>query len=354
MISGYRRMLLQDLQFNKVLLAPIELYMLICKPFAFEALNEIIETNIELGDWINYLEENDFIFSTNKPEAFPKLSLKYKYPSKITNAIVEINLNSNIVEENLQIFNELDAFNCKSILLIIFEFARNDFEQLLFDIRSTSIAQIEIIIADSSNATLDYFEEILYKNPRIKKVELFNSKEKPIASLNEHNSLLINHIKDYSNFSCGFISPKHFINNSPFLTESTSFNTCLNRKICIDLDGEIKNCPSMQKSFGNIKDTTLEEALNKPGFKDLWGIRKDDIDVCKDCEFRYMCTDCRAFIKSPNDIYSQPAKCTYNPYIALWEGQDGYISVEEWRRQNSDWEKGLKRYPLVKNPQKVE
>ena len=35
-------------------------------------------------------------------------------------------------------------------------------------------------------------------------------------------------------------------------------NTCLNRKICIDAEGNIKNYPAMAKSYGNIKDTTLE------------------------------------------------------------------------------------------------
>jgi hypothetical protein len=85
----------------------------------------------------------------------------------------------------------------------------------------------------------------------------------------------------------------------------------------------------MERSFGNIKDTTLQEAIEKPGFKELWFIHKDQIDVCKDCEFRHMCTDCRCFIKDPGNIYSQPAKCTYNPYICKWEGQDGYIPVEE-------------------------
>ena len=85
----------------------------------------------------------------------------------------------------------------------------------------------------------------------------------------------------------------------------------------------------MMQSFGNIKDTTLKEAIEKPGFKDLWFICKDKIDVCKDCEFRHMCTDCRAYIKDPENIYSQPAKCPYNPYIAKWRGEEGYVTVEE-------------------------
>ncbi len=128
---------------------------------------------------------------------------------------------------------------------------------------------------------------------------------------------------------CGCVDKSFFTINLPFFTESQCHNTCLNRKICIDAEGNIKNCPAMAKSYGNIKDTTLEEAINKPGFKDLWYICKDQIDVCKDCEFRHLCTDCRAFIKDPENIYSQPAKCTYNPYICKWQGEEGYVPVEE-------------------------
>ena len=55
----------------------------------------------------------------------------------------------------------------------------------------------------------------------------------------------------------------------------------------------------------------------------------DKIIVCKDCEFRYICTDCRIFIKDNNNIYSQPLHCNYNPYIAKWEGESEYIPVEQ-------------------------
>ena len=39
----------------------------------------------------------------------------------------------------------------------------------------------------------------------------------------------------------------------------------------------------------------------------------------KDCEFRYICTDCRVFIQEDANILSKPLKCNYNPYTALWE-----------------------------------
>jgi hypothetical protein len=56
-----------------------------------------------------------------------------------------------------------------------------------------------------------------------------------------------------------------------------------------------------------------KEALEKPGFK------KDQIEVCKDCEFRYICTGCRAYLEDPEDIHSKPLKCGYNPYTCEWE-----------------------------------
>jgi SPASM domain peptide maturase of grasp-with-spasm system len=75
----------------------------------------------------------------------------------------------------------------------------------------------------------------------------------------------------------------------------------------------------MAQSFGNIRDTTLQEALEHPDFKKYWNVKKDEIAVCKDCEFRYICTDCRAYIENPEDMYSKPLKCGYNPYTAEWE-----------------------------------
>ena len=75
----------------------------------------------------------------------------------------------------------------------------------------------------------------------------------------------------------------------------------------------------MRESFGNINTTKLIDALSRPGFKKYWNITKDQISICKDCEFRHVCTDCRAYIENPDDIYSKPLKCGYNPYTCEWE-----------------------------------
>ncbi|WP_392389175.1 SPASM domain-containing protein, partial [Elizabethkingia miricola] len=86
----------------------------------------------------------------------------------------------------------------------------------------------------------------------------------------------------------------------------------------------IKNCPAMPKIFGNVKTSSLEDALKHSEFREYWNLSKDHIEICKDCEFRYICTDCRAFteLSHQNDKgldYSKPLKCGYNPYRGEWE-----------------------------------
>ncbi|MNX99984.1 hypothetical protein D3C86_1324620 [compost metagenome] len=56
-----------------------------------------------------------------------------------------------------------------------------------------------------------------------------------------------------------------------------------------------------------------------PAFKEHWFTKKDDIAVCRDCEFRYVCTDCRAYVEDPADAYAKPLKCGYDPYANVWE-----------------------------------
>jgi SPASM domain peptide maturase of grasp-with-spasm system len=75
----------------------------------------------------------------------------------------------------------------------------------------------------------------------------------------------------------------------------------------------------MSNSYGNIVNTNLADVINNSNFTQVWTLNKDKINVCKDCEFRYVCTDCRAYLDSPLDLYSKPLKCGYDPYTCKWE-----------------------------------
>ena len=119
---------------------------------------------------------------------------------------------------------------------------------------------------------------------------------------------------------CGVISPLYFSMSMATFLEAQRYNTCLHKKISIDRKGRIKNCPSMATNFGSIASTSLEEVLQKTKFREFWEVTKDQTAICKDCEFRYICTDCRAFAApKQGQLYGKPSKCSYNPYEAKWE-----------------------------------
>jgi SPASM domain peptide maturase of grasp-with-spasm system len=122
---------------------------------------------------------------------------------------------------------------------------------------------------------------------------------------------------------CGKIHPGYFVVDVETFAEGQRHNTCLNRKISVDARGEIRNCPSLARSYGNVREVPLHSALAQRDFTALWSINKDQIAICKDCEFRYICTDCRAYIQDAGDLYSKPSKCTYDPYTAEWQPPAG-------------------------------
>lgn len=280
-----------------------------------------------IEEYFQFLLSENLAYCFEKQELvrFPPINMDWISPSLVTNAIIYY---SNVFKTSFtQILIQLSQLKCNAVQ-ICFEDAST-----MEDIRNISalfdglrIMSVEFFINWHSAIIFTDIAEIIASQPRIRRCWIGNYSG---VSLNIDERMIILNNRMCFTANCGTVNTKYFAINLPFFTEAQHHNTCLNRKICIDENGDIKNCPAMKKSYGNIRDTTLGEAINKPGFKDLWYVCKDQIDVCKDCEFRYMCTDCRAFIKDPANPYSQPAKCTYNPYICLWEGQDGYVPVEE-------------------------
>jgi SPASM domain peptide maturase of grasp-with-spasm system len=192
--------------------------------------------------------------------------------------------------------------------------------KLLVLISSSSIDHIEIYFKCINDKAIDVVDELIEKG-KIKTFTYYNTSNSNDNII--HDSIIVSNSDiDKVSINCGVVLLNNAYSNIKLFSESQNYNTCLNRKISIDKDGNIKNCPSMPQSFGNIKDTTLEEAINHPDFKKYWNVNKDMIAVCKDCEFRHICTDCRAYTERTHfedDIdLSKPLKCGYNPYTNEW------------------------------------
>lgn len=323
MVKGATRTLFCDLQRKAYRFIPNELQELLkiaqkntiieVKKHYNNQYDEIIDENLAL------LEKEEFIFFTDHPEWFPEMSKKWKNHSTISNAIIDINPIRFLDFKN--IWEQLGKLGCEHAQLRAFEFlSLIELKNIMGKIDNNRIISVEILMPFSKEIRTKDYLDIVYSFPRIFSLTLHSapSTETLFFSETEMGHIFLVEDKVSSANHCGLIDSSFFTIHIQSFTESLHHNSCLNRKISIDTDGNIKNCPSMQENFGNIKDTSLTEAIEKPGFKKNWNINKNKIHVCKDCEFRYICTDCRAYVEDPEDILSKPLKCGYNPYTGEW------------------------------------
>jgi SPASM domain peptide maturase of grasp-with-spasm system len=323
-VKGYNQSIICDLQRHTIDIIPNDLFIILteCENMTVNEIKKKYknEFNETIDEYFEFLIEKEFIFFTAHPALFPKMNMQWDFPFEISNAIIDIDEKSPNI---LATIDSLETINCKNIQLRFFrEVALQEIikiNQHLENIDSI-VQHIEVIIPFNENNTLEKIKEILSKFPRLKAFHIYNSPNNNFISLGNENIFFIFYsdktITDCS--SCGNIDSTKFVINIELFSESINYNSCLNKKIAIDIKGEIKNCPSMNTSFGNITNTSLQKVILNQEFKKIGAINKGSIEKCKDCEFRYICIDCRAYLESPDNLYSKPLKCGYNPYTNEW------------------------------------
>lgn len=283
--------------------------------------NSASSNNSEIQEILDHLIEQEIVFLSDLDASyFPPIEGQFLSPHTITNFVWELSdYKLNEVEEVFQ--------NNKDIITSHAEFVFFRKLEAQEVVRFAQTVERLCPFLESYAITLQLCEEakevlinLLDNYPRLVQLSVYSRAEDRIIESSKYKDkkLILSAALIESFKHCGIVG-SHLFNSSTYhFTESLSFNSCLNRKISIDIEGNIKNCPAMQESFGNIKDINLVEVLDEPEFKKYWGINKDKIHVCKDCEFRYICTDCRAFVDDPSEILSKPLKCGYNPYEGKW------------------------------------
>ncbi len=329
--KGIKKIVLIDSSRNKVFELPISYFDLI-KDFENSSLGDIeIAYDYEnVALFIDFIIKNDLGFITNNKEAFPTISEKYISPEKINNSIIEIDK----IEQLEKLGNwlqDLDKLGCKFYELrfysaINFKVIQNIFSHYTFN----SLNSVNLYLQSSPHYDLADCLMLLEAFPYIKNIFIFQSSENKIINTNE-NSILSGEQKivllteSLSRKNCGKINYDMFLPKEiNQITENLCYNSCLHKKLSIDVDGNIKNCPSMSKTFGNANNVAIDGIVKSTDFKKYWYLTKDNINICKDCEYRYICMDCRAYTEQTDqnnkglDI-SKPLKCGYNPYIGEWE-----------------------------------
>lgn len=333
-VRGFHRNVIMDLSRFKFFYAPNSLLEFL-EEIKTKSTSDIYKEtpksqHVILDEYFKFCINNEFILEiprkVNK-KYFPQIKWKYNSPCDISNCCIEISKSNYIKFEALAVL--IRSVKCYHIQLIYLD--SKHLSEILSNLDTLStigLRSIELVLPYTND--IDYFSLVekynnisfiyLYSAPQTKLLKdhyygvqrIFSSKNK----LNFNNDKTINNFR--ANFS--------------LYNESIKFNSYFNKKLYVSSLGEIKNSRESTENFGTISDLSVEDLRNKiksKKFQKYWLIHKGLIDVCKVCEYRFMCVDSRTPLKRNKKEWYFDTECNYNPFIGKWKGQYGYKSVSE-------------------------
>ena len=325
--KGQRRFSIYNSIMDKIHLFDVSYYKFV-KLFRKKKLSSIYfqyrDERSDIDYLIRFLLDNELARIVDDINLFPEIKTEWDFPYNVKRALIDI---QNTFHDMKDIFAQLTALSCHTVEIRFFRaISASDLLRVTNGLTHEIIQSIIFILPyqeDYLNGNFysvmnkmveeDHrFSFFLYNTPAhlIQTSQDLINKEYLSLSL----AILFSEKKIVDCTNCGVIDYQNFFAVSiEKYMENKLFNSCLNRQISIDVNGSIKNCPSMNKIWGNIAETSLQQIYDSADFRKLWTITKDKIKICNKCELRYLCPDCRAFTITPNDIFSKPKKCNYDP-----------------------------------------
>lgn len=335
-VRGYGRSILMDLYKSKYLFIP----NYFCD-FLIENKSKLIQRNDflnlgstkddveEIAELLNELLIQDYFIESDR-NLIESLQIEIKEKTEdsiINDCIVEL---SQYSEWDINLFlHEINKLGVKFLEVRFLDFLSFSklFDLMKNALESHSIEYLHFLVPFDIDLE-NMIRTKLTNFNRLSQLTVYNSKS-AIAITDIAFDLVFSNQESICSSQCGCVNPGYFTYNLTNYTSYLKNNSCLSFKLSIDQFGNIKNCPSKKVSFGQLEDSNIEQIIKSEGFQRDWNITKNSIFVCSDCEFRWMCSDCRVFTQDESNRFSKPSKCGYNPYINKWNTEEGYLTESE-------------------------
>lgn len=313
-VNGCKKCAIYDLSRGKIFFIPDTLYEILEENngFPYSCLKLLYPDEHDvINEYLDFLLSKELILKVDFDVKFEKISHYYETPYIIDNIIIDIDCFSN---HNFQkIKTEIDYLGCPYILLRFYSKIEAEYLlDLLSVFENTKTRDITVIIPYKPLFT-KVIKRNIWKIRMVSEIVLHSAPYNNNSTFEELQFIYTTK-KIVDETYCGIINLNNFSLNLKMYLDSRNYNNCLHKKISIDRFGNIKNCPSSSKIFGIHYRDSLIDIVDKDGFKDLWYIKKDDIESCSICIYRYMCLDCRIYRSDELNIFSKPKKCKYNVY----------------------------------------
>ncbi len=259
-------------------------------------------------------------------QQFTDISLACHHPFPLDNAILE--------GTGLRVFEALGWLlkaGCRHFLIILHgAVSLEALDTYLANVHFGTIPTLDLYLDKLTGATTKKTKDFIHKYSFVASICIHNASRDQFFIENQIPVAITK--KPMSNLA-PVKSPDVFFTNLQLFIESKHHNPYFHRKIYVGRNGEIRNAPDDPRIFGNINDIVRAEQIvqivEDPDFQRYWDINKDKIDVCRDCEFRYMCVDARLPVQRADGSWYFSAECEYNPYICKWEDEEDFRNLED-------------------------
>lgn len=278
-----------------------------------------------ISEYVNFLVENKYVINCNSKneKCFIPLEWKGDTPENITS----VTLNFNDIISNVfihQIIDFIYKIEAKNIA-ILYTGKECCLIKLLQLLKGTYITNIELFLLNEEFANT-VLESLIEENPSVTKIVFHTADEETLLFLDTKNQFPVYYTKN--KIFDTFPESIKFIINKNFFFEAQLYNPYFYKKIFIDKNGNIKQS-FYSDIICNVVNVDIDLLFENKELNKYWLITKDKINICKDCENKYACYDNRLPQLYSNEIWFYASTCGYNPYICKWQGQEGYVPIEE-------------------------
>lgn len=252
---------------------------------------------------------------TATPERFPPRPFRFDPPAQISNAVLD--LGDALPYDLGALFTELASLGCEHVLI---RCARKEplafIEEVMCGLTDKPPLFIEWWVLFSDSLAREEVRELCRRHPRITSLLMFGAPDdaewlRTRSGIGNILTLQRTMPLDSEPQAPPTISELGI--DAQLYAESQRAHSFFHRKLAIGQAGEIKNAPATRQSFGFVGQRALREIVATPEFRHLGTIRKDQIEGCRDCAYRYACVDPREPLLTPSGTYRHTTPCPQQP-----------------------------------------
>lgn len=277
------------------------------------------EDSLSAGDkerWHQF-QHKEWLFTcpSNFVNNFQPLVPEHKTPHALLNAQVY----ADYCLLHPEVITQLGSLGVRHLQVRIDkDWSSEELKSFFDQLSGSSIDYVELLLDWTDERAIDNLVEVKDQQSRLQVIHVFSSPEEKSFSSKEKDLVLFTHTEGMGSLNSPKIGAPHlFTVNHQTYREAHHRNLFFNQKVAIGPEGEIKNAMTSSRVFGHFPKDDLAAIVRSDDFQTLWYARKDDIAVCCDCPYRYMCTDEREPIKGPEG-WHYTSDCVYNPYTGQW------------------------------------